>query len=145
MTEQPDDPTIGKIVADITRDLNVIVQHQVDLAKREVVTSAKVGGIGAALFVVAGFLGLLVIIFVSIGLAHLLSMTGLHLAWCYLIVAGAYVVLAAALVLVGIKLIKRVRAPRETIRTAKQLPSALKGESPRAQSSARVDAPLEVS
>lgn len=140
MTDQPDDPTIGKIVADITRDLNVIVQHQVDLAKKEVVTSAKVGGIGAAMFVVAGFLGLLVIIFVSVGLAHLLSMTGLHLAWCYLIVAGAYVLLAAVLVLVGFKLIKRVRAPRETIRTAKQLPSALKGESP----STRAESPLEV-
>ncbi|GAA2081259.1 hypothetical protein GCM10009821_22330 [Aeromicrobium halocynthiae] len=144
MTEQPDDPTIGKIVADITRDLNVIVQHQVDLAKREVVTSAKVGGIGAAMFVVAAFLGLLVIIFASAGLAHLISMTGLHLAWSYLIVAGAYVVLAAVLVLIGWKLIQRVRAPRETIRTAKQLPTALKGESPTARSSARIDPPVEV-
>lgn len=130
MSQQYDDPTIGKIVADITRDLNVIVQHQVDLAKREVIGSAKVGGIGAAMFLVAGFLGLLVIIFVSAGLAHLISMTGLHLAWSYFIVAGLYVLLAVVLVLVGMRLIKRVRAPQKTIETAKQIPAALKGQSP---------------
>ena len=130
MSQQQDDPTIGKIVADITRDLNVIVQHQVDLAKREVVGSLKVGGIGAAMFAVAGFLGLLVIIFLSAGLAHLISMTGLHLAWSYFIVAGLYVLLAVVLVLVGMRLIKKVKAPQKTIETAKQIPAALKGQSP---------------
>ena len=132
MSQQHDDPTIGRIVADITRDLNLIVQHQVDLAKREVITSAKVGGIGAAMFAVAGFLGLLVIILLSIAFAHLLSMTGLHLAWCYLIVAGAYVLLAVVLVLVGVRLIKRVKKPEQSIEAAKKIPAAFKGHAPSA-------------
>ncbi|WP_375001024.1 phage holin family protein [Aeromicrobium sp. CTD01-1L150] len=127
-TGRDDDPTIGRIVADITRDLNLIVQHQVDLAKREVITSAKVGGIGAAMFAVAGFLGLLVIILLSIAFAHLLSMTGLHLAWCYLIVAGAYVLLGVVLVLVGVRLIKKVKKPEQSIEAAKKIPAALKGQ-----------------
>jgi membrane protein implicated in regulation of membrane protease activity len=84
--------------------------------------------VGAALFAVAGFLGLLVLIFVSIAFAYFLTMTGLHPAWCFLIVAGVYVLLALLLVLVGVRLIKRIRAPRKTIDTAKKIPGALKGK-----------------
>ncbi|MGJ9412793.1 phage holin family protein [Aeromicrobium sp. CF4.19] len=136
MSQQHDDPTIGRIVADITRDLNTIVQYQVDLAKTELKTSAKAGGIGLAMFVVAAFLGLIVIIFVSISLAFLVSMTGLHLAWSFLIIAGLYVLLAGVLLLVGYRLLRKVRAPRKSLETAKQIPPALRGHAP----SERLDA-----
>ena len=55
-------------------------------------------------------------------------MTGLHPAWCFLIVAGVYALLAALLVVVGIGRIKKIRAPQKTIATAKEIPSALKGQ-----------------
>lgn len=126
--EQQDEPTIGRLVADASRDISSLVQAEIALAKSELVVSAKAGGVGAALFVVAGFLGLLVVILLSIAFAFLLSMTGLHPAWCFLIVAGAYVLLAVVLVLVGVRLIKKIRAPQKTIDTAKKIPSALKGQ-----------------
>lgn len=122
------DPTIGALVADLSRDLSALVRSEIDLAKSELTVSAKAGGLGAALFVVAGFLGLLITILVSIAFAYLLSMTGLHPAWCFLIVAGAYLLLAALLVLFGINRIKKIRAPQKTISTTKQIPSALKGQ-----------------
>ena len=123
-----DDPTIGRLVADASRDISALVQSEIRLAKTELRVSAKAGGLGAALFVVAGFLGLLITILLSIAFAYLLSMTGLHPAWCFLIVAGAYALLAALLVLVGIGRIKKIRAPQKTIATAKEIPSALKGQ-----------------
>lgn len=126
--EQQDEPTIGRLVADASRDISSLVQAEIALAKSELVVSAKAGGVGAALFVVAGFLGLLVVILLSIAFAFLLSMTGLHPAWSFLIVAGAYVLLAVVLVLVGVRLIKKIRAPQKTIDTARKIPSALKGQ-----------------
>lgn len=126
--EPQDEPTIGRLVADASRDISALVQSEIALAKSELVVSAKAGGVGAALFAVAGFIGLLVIILVSIAFAFLLSMTGLHPAWCFLIVAGAYVLLAGVLVLVGVRLMKKIRAPQKTIATAKQIPAALKGQ-----------------
>lgn len=123
-----DEPTIGALVADVSRDLSALVRSEIQLAKSELTVSAKAGGIGAALFAVAGFIGLLVTILLSIAFAFFLSMTGLHPAWCFLIVAGAYVLLAVLLVLVGVNRIKKIRAPQQTISTAKQIPSALKGQ-----------------
>jgi hypothetical protein len=129
--EQPrpaDDPTIGRLVADASRDISALVQSEIALAKSELRFSVKAGGIGAAMFVGAGFLGLLITILVSIAFAYLLVMAGLDPAWAFFIVAGAYLLLAVLLIIVGITLIKKVKAPTKTIATAKEIPAALKGD-----------------
>ena len=129
--EQPrptDDPTIGRLVADASRDISALVQSEIALAKSELRFSVKAGGIGAAMFVGAGFLGLLITILVSIAFAYLLVMAGLDPAWAFFIVAGAYLLLAVLLIVVGISLIKKVKAPAKTIATAKEIPAALKGD-----------------
>lgn len=123
----PEDPTIGRLVADASRDISALVQAEIQLAKSELRVSAKAGGIGAAMIAVAGFLGLLIVILLSISFAYFLTMTGLDPAWAFLIVSGAYLLLAALLILVGVKALKRVRAPKKTIATAKEIPAALKG------------------
>lgn len=120
------EPTIGRLVADASRDISALVQSEIALAKSELTVSAKAGGIGAALFVIAGFFGLLITILVSIAFAYLLTMTGLHPAWAFLIVSGAYALLAGLLVLIGIRKLKKIRAPTKTISTAKQIPSAFR-------------------
>lgn len=121
------DPSIGRLVADASRDISSLVQAEIQLAKAELKVSVKAGGIGAALVVIAAFLGVLIVIMLSIAFAFFLTMTGLHPAWCFLIVAGAYLLLAAALVFLGIRHFKKVRAPEKTIATAKGIPDALKG------------------
>ena len=130
-TEQPrptDDPTLGRLVADASRDISALVQSEIALAKSELRFSVKAGGIGAAMFVGAGFLGLLITILVSIAFAYLLVMAGLDPAWAFFIVAGAYLLLAVLLIIVGITLIKKIKAPTKTIATAKEIPAALKGD-----------------
>jgi len=123
-----DDPTIGRLVADASRDISALVQSEIALAKSELKVSAKAGGLAVAMFLVAGFIGLLVIILASITIAYFLTMTGLDPAWAFLIVTGFYVLLAVALVVLGFFKIKKVRAPTQTIATAKEIPAALKGQ-----------------
>lgn len=131
---RPDaDPTIGRLVTDVTRDLSDLVQHEIRLAKTELSVSVKAGGIGAALLAVSAFFGLMIIVLLSIAAAYFLTMTGLHPAWCFLIVSGAYLLVAILLIGVGILKLKKIRAPKQTIATAKEIPAALKGQ--------RTDAP----
>ncbi len=127
MTSQ-DEPTIGRLVGDATRDIALLVQTVIKLAKSEMRVSVKAGGIGAAMMAVAAFFGLLIIIMLSISIAYFLVMAGLDPAWAFLIVAGAYLLLAALLILVGVKMLKKIRAPEKTIAAAKEIPAALKGQ-----------------
>ncbi len=121
----PDDPTIGKLVADASRDVSSLIRSEIELAKSEVKVSVKAGGMGLALFAVAGFLALLAIIMISIAFAYFLHMTGLDLAWCFLIVFGTYLLLAGLLGFLGVKSVKRVRAPERAIQQAKETKAAL--------------------
>jgi len=121
-----EEPTIGKLVADASRDLSSLIQNEIALAKSELKVSVKAGGIGIGLFAGAAFLGLLAIIMLSVAFAYLLSMTGLHLAWCFLIVFGAYLLVAGLLAFLGIKSVKKVRAPERAIHQAQETKTILK-------------------
>jgi hypothetical protein len=127
-TVATEEPTIGKLVVDASRDVSSLIQHEIELAKSELKVSVKAGGIGVALFAAAGFLGLLAIIMLSVAFAYLLHFTGLDLAWCFLIVFAVYVGLAGVLVLVGVKKVKQVKAPERAIEQGKQIPKAFKGQ-----------------
>jgi len=120
-----DGATLGQLVADASRDLSALVQAELQLAKNELSFSAKAGGIGTALFVVAGFMAAVVLILASIGLALVLDLW-LPVSASFFIVAGIYLLVAVVVVLVGISLIKKVKAPTATIATAKEIPSAFK-------------------
>ncbi|WP_447643792.1 phage holin family protein [Nocardioides zeae] len=133
MTTQPvkdDEPTIGQLVADASRDISTLVKKEIELAKTELKVSVKFGGIGVAFFVVAGFVAMLAVILLSLAFVYLIHWNGdgLALHWAYLIVTGAYLLVAALFVLLGIKKVKKVRAPERTIRTTKEIPGALKGK-----------------
>jgi hypothetical protein len=121
----PDDPTIGRLVADASRDLSSLIHDEIALAKSELKVSIKNGGTGAGLFGGAAFLGVLAIIMLSVAFAYFLSMTGLHLAWCFLIVFAVYLLLAGALAFLGIKKVKKVRAPERAMHQAQETKSLL--------------------
>ncbi|GAA3537792.1 hypothetical protein AFL01nite_12600 [Aeromicrobium flavum] len=125
MTKPTDDPTIGRLVADVTRDLSSIVQHEIALVKSEMRVSVKAGGIGAALVAAAAFLLLLVLILASVTIAYFLTMAGLHPAWAFLIVTAFYLLLAVVLLLVAWSRFKKIRVPEKSIGAARQIPSAL--------------------
>jgi Putative Actinobacterial Holin-X, holin superfamily III len=122
----PDDPTIGRLVADATRDVSSLIHDEIALVKSEIKISIKAGGTGLGLFAAAGFLGLLAVIMLSVAFAYFVHMTGLDLAWSFLIVFAAYVLLAGMLAFVGVKKVKQVRAPERAIRQAQETKNILK-------------------
>ena len=121
-----DDPTIGRLVADASRDISSLVRQEIALAKSELRVSVKAGGFGIGLFAGAAFIGVLAIIMLSVAIAYFIHMTGLDLAWCFLIVFVLYVLLAALLAFVGTKKVKQVRAPERAIHQAQETKNILK-------------------
>ena len=116
--QRDDEPTIGELVVGATQDISKLVQSEIQLAKAELKLSLKYGGTSAGLFAAAGFLLVLGVIIVSVAAAYFISMTGLHLAWCFLIVWGFYTFLAIILAMVGVSKAKKVRAPKKAISQA---------------------------
>ena len=121
-----EEPTIGRLVADASRDVSSLIQNEIALAKSELKVSVKAGGTGIGLFAAAAFLGLLAVIMISVAFAYFLHMTGLHLAWCFLIVFGAYLLLAGLLGFLGVRAVKKVRAPERAIHQAQETKTLLK-------------------
>jgi len=121
-----DDPTIGRLVADASRDISSLLRDEIALAKSELKISVKAGGTGLGLFGAAAFLVLLAIIMLSVAIAYFIHFTGLDLAWCFLIVFGLYVLVAALLGLVGYRKVKQVRAPERAIHQAQETKNILR-------------------
>ena len=120
------EPTIGKLVVDAFDDFGTLVRHIIELAKSELRVSVRAGGMAIALFFAAAFISLLAIIMVSIAIAFFIHMTGLDLAWCFLIVFVLYVLVAALLGLIGYRKVKQVKAPERAIHQAQESKNILK-------------------
>jgi hypothetical protein len=120
-----DEPTIGKLVVDASRDVSSLVKSEIALAKSELRVSVKAGGVSIGLFAAAAFLALLAVIMISIAFAYFLNMTGLDLAWCFLIVFALYALLAGLLGFVGYRKVRKVRAPERAIHQAQETKRAL--------------------
>jgi amino acid transporter len=116
-----DDPTIGKLVADASRDVSTLVRSEIALAKSELKVSVKNGGVGLGLFAGAAFLVVLAVIMLSVAIAYFIHLTGLDLAWCFLIVFVLYMLIAALLGFLGYRKVKKVRAPERAIHQAQEL------------------------
>jgi hypothetical protein len=120
-----DDPTIGRLVADASRDISSLLRDEIALAKSEIKVSIKAGGIGAGMFAAAAFLLLLAVIMLSVAIAYFIAFTGLDLAWCFLIVFGLYVLVAGLLAFIGFRNVKRVRPPDRAIAQAQETKNVL--------------------
>jgi hypothetical protein len=123
-----EEPTIGKLVVDAFDDAGTLLRNIITLAKAELKVSARAGGAAVALFGLAVFLILIAIIMASIAFALFISMSGLHPAWCFLIVFGAYIFLAALLGFIGYLKARKIRAPERTLAQAQEIPRAFLGE-----------------
>ncbi|WP_182525435.1 phage holin family protein [Nocardioides dongkuii] len=124
------DPTIGRLVADASRDISTLVSKEIELAKSELKVSVKAGGIGIGLFAAAAFVAVLAIIMLSVSLAYFIHWngSGLSLHWAFLIVFGLYVAVAGLLAFVGVKKVKQVKAPEKAIEQGREIPRALQGK-----------------
>jgi hypothetical protein len=120
MGQNGDGPTVGQLVANASKELSSLVRSEVELAKTELKKTAVAAGTGAGMFSAAGFLALLAVILLSIAAAYGLTAAGLHPAIAFLIVAGAYLLIGAILVFIGMRALKSAKGPERTIETSKQ-------------------------
>ncbi len=119
--------SLGQLFSDASRDLTALVHSEIALAKSELRDDVKAAAKGGGMFGAAGFLGVVAFVLLSIAAAYGLVAAGLHPGWAFLIVAAVYLLLAAILVFVGRKQVKRVGPPVRTIETTKESVAALKG------------------
>ncbi len=121
------EPTIGRLIADTTSDISSLVRNEIELAKTELKFSVKAGGIGAAFFAAAAFLAVLAVIMLSIAFGFALaSLPHIGDTVAFLIVFAVYLLLAGILAFVGLRKVKQVRAPEQTIATMKSNKQVLK-------------------
>ena len=122
------DPTIGRLVSDASRDISSLITNEIRLAKSELQVSIKAGGLGIGLFAAAGFFSLMALIMLSVAIAYFINWNGkgLSLHWAFLIVFGFYLLLAALLGFVGLRKVKKVRAPQKAIAQAQETKQVLK-------------------
>ena len=112
------DLAVGDIIKNITDDVKLLVQDQMELAKAELVPAAKNGGTGAGLFGAAGYFGISATILLYFAAAFGLVAAGLAPWLAFLIVAGALLLIAGILAGIGYLFIKRVKPPERTIAQA---------------------------
>src|SRR6478672_13356752 len=124
------DPTIGRLVTDASRDISTLISKEIELAKSELKVSLKAGGTGVGMFAAAGFLLVLAVIMLSVAIAYFINWNGKGLAlhWAFLIVFAFYALIAALLIFLGVRSVKRVRAPERAIEQGREIPNALKGK-----------------
>jgi hypothetical protein len=125
-----EEPTIGRLVADASRDISTLISKEIELAKSELKVSVQAGGIGIGMFLGAAFLAVLAIIMLSFAIVYLINWNGngLDLHWAFLIVFAVYLLIAALLVFIGVRKVKQVKAPERAITQGREIPNALKGK-----------------
>jgi len=121
---------IGALFGTASEHMSTLIRAEVELAKAEIATSAKRGGIGAGMFGAAGVMLLFSVTFLFIALAEGLVALGLPRWLSYLIVWAFFVLLAGLLVLIGMRLLKKVKAPERTIETLKDSKELLSRQAP---------------
>ena len=131
------DLPIGDIIRNITDDVKLLVQDQIELLKTELTPAAKLGGTGAGLFGVAGYFALSATILLYITAALGLYAAGVAGWLAFLIVAVALLLIAAILAGIGYLFIRRVKGPDRTIAQANLAATEVKGAAEQALAAAK--------
>lgn len=120
------EPKLSTLVTSATRDLSTLVREEIALAKAELRYDMKQAAIGGGLFGAAALFGLFAIIVLSFAAAYGIHAAGLGLAWSWLIVGGAYLLIALSAAGIGVMRLKKLRMAEATKRTTGASIAALK-------------------
>lgn len=118
--------TISALVTSAAQDLSALVRGEIALAKAEVRQDVKEAATGGGLFGAAALLGLFGLIMLCFAAAYGLHATGLGLAWSWLIVAGAFLLVAGVCALIGLTRFKKIKGAEATKRSTAETIAVLK-------------------
>jgi hypothetical protein len=116
----PAEPSVGELVRVASEQISLLIRAEFELAKAELSATAKRAGMGAGFISVAGAILLLSLPFLFVAAAEVLVALGLPRWSAYLIVWGLFMISAALLALIGIRLVRRLRKPERTIEAVKE-------------------------
>lgn len=117
--DTPADPSVGELVRQASTHLSALVRGEIELAKLELAASVRRLGWGTAFFGAAATLLCFSLFFPFVALAEGLVALGLPRWGAYLVVWAVLLLLAAALAVVGIRMVKRIRKPQRTLATVR--------------------------
>ena len=118
--------SVGELFSEVAEDLSTLMHQEVELAKAEIRQSATRAGKGAGLLAGAGVSGHMVLLFASVAAWWGLGDATGH-GWSALIVAAIWLMIAAALGLMGRREISAVPGIPQTTQTVKKIPDAVRG------------------
>ena len=124
------DTSVGTLVKSATADLSTLIRGEIELAKAELTSSAKRGGIATGAFAAAGVMLAFAGVFFFIMLAALITWLGLARWISYLIVTAFLVLLAVVAALFGRRMLKKIEKPEKTIETLHDLPDVMRRQAP---------------
>ncbi|MEV7680588.1 phage holin family protein [Streptomyces sp. NPDC088341] len=119
------DRSIGQLVASATAEMSALVHDEIALAKAELRQDVKRGAMGGAAITIAGVFALFSLPVLSFAAAYGIHNLGLGLAWSFLIVGGAFLVLAALAAGLALLKFKKVKPPEKSIASAKETAAVL--------------------
>lgn len=129
--EADERPTLGALVATITRELSLLVRGEIDLAKAELKASARNGARGGGLLAgAAALLAMAGLLLTWAAVYGLTSGTGLPLWASFLIVAAVYLLVAVLLGYLGIQALQRAKGPEQAVAEMQRTKGILQGVVP---------------
>jgi uncharacterized membrane protein YqjE len=126
----PAEPSLGTLAKSAMTDVSALVRSEIELAKAEIGSSVKRGGVSIASFAVAGVLAAFAGIFFFIALAEFLTWLGLVRWISYLIVFALLIAVAGLAGLIGLRMLKKIEKPERTLETLHDLPDVMRREAP---------------
>lgn len=122
--------SLGELVSTATEELSALVHDEIALAKAEFRRDAKRAGVGGGAIGAAGVLALFSLPVLSFAAAYGIHNLGMGLAWSFLIVGAAYLLVAAGLGLFAVRAFKRVEKPQRSMDSTRKTMATLKGVKP---------------
>lgn len=119
--------SIGSLVSNATSQMSSLFRSEIELAKAEIAGEAKKGAIGGGLFGAAAAVALYSSFFFFFFLAELLS-KWLDRWAAFLIVFVIMLALAGLLALFGLRKVKKIGAPKQTIDSVGELKKLVPGK-----------------
>jgi hypothetical protein len=120
------EPSMGQLVSDASTHFSNLLHAEIELAKLELRSTVKNAGVGIGLFGAAAVVLVFSLTFGFLALAEGLAAAGLDRWLAFLIVFLLLLLIVGACVYLGIKKMKRIKAPERTIATSKETIATLR-------------------
>ncbi|MFD7630156.1 phage holin family protein [Streptomyces sp. NPDC059851] len=126
--------TLGQLVASATAEMSALVHDEIALAKAELREDVRRGATGGIAISIAGVFALFSLPVLSFAAAYGIHNLGLGLAWSFLIVGVAFLLLAGLLALISVSKFKKVKPPQKSIASVKETAAVLQTVKPHPRS-----------